>query len=369
MKTKILALSLALAMGEPVTAAQNDFAHFSFPLLNQAIDSSLQQPHRTSSDEYSLQVSGSALNKGVVLDLTQGQALILLSRAAQAQTLNSDLLSIHSAATARPMLAERISDAQLAQSGVFSHTLALKTTDQAGQAILKSTQPLSDKDSYRITVKEKNSPYKLHVQVDSQSYTDAQPVRVQASLQHLQQALTPGQTRATLVAPDGKVQALLVGYQGDGRIDIALPQVRQPLPPRQGLYEVRLSTEAKDNGVKIRRDGKIALALSSKQASLVSATLTSTSPLVAEVTLHVDTASRYEVRAMLYGTDQQGTLHPVMETHAAQTLEAGSATLALPFDGEILKASGLDQPYVLRHVRLFDQRQLGLMDSLAEARL
>ncbi|MDF2179518.1 DUF4785 family protein [Aliiglaciecola sp. CAU 1673] len=369
MKMSTLVLGLTLALGSNAFAEENDFAHFSFPLLNQQIETAGEKPYITSSDEYSIQVSGKALSKGLKLDLTQGQAMILVSRLGTAQALNTEMLSVTGSRQGQSWVAERISAEQLAQTGVFSGTLALKTTAQVGPALLKTAQQLSDKDNYRITVKEKGSAYRLNMQVARQNHTDQETASVLASIQHLGQSLDASQLNATLVAPNGSIQDLMVGHTGEGQVEIMIPKVSNPVPPSQGMYEVHLSAKAQDKGLTIRRDGKIALAFANKQADLNAVTLVTDKPLTAEVALYVDAPSRYEIRAVLYATDANGTLQPVMETHAAQTLGAGAATLRLPFDAAILTASGLGKPYMLRDVRLFDQRQLGLIDSLAEANL
>ena len=47
-----------------------------------------------------------------------------------------------------------------------------------------------------------------------------------------------------------------------------------------------------------------------------------------------------------------------METHAAQTFKTGKQVLTMEFDQEILKKSGLQAPFELKNVRLYDQTRL-----------
>ena len=83
--------------------------------------------------------------------------------------------------------------------------------------------------------------------------------------------------------------------------------------------------------------------------------------LKAMVPVNVSQDSRFELRGVLYGTDQTGNMKPIMMTHTAQNLGRGAGQIMMEFDAKILADSGLSAPYELRNVELRDQSQMAIL--------
>ncbi len=126
-----------------------------------------------------------------------------------------------------------------------------------------------------------------------------------------------------------------------------------------GLWELHVSaTDA--NG--IQRDVKTAFAASYPTARFDGSVERSN----ATYRLGIEAASsgRYEASAVLYGTGKKG-LVPVATSATAQWLESGASSIDLEFDAALIKAAGVDAPFVLRSVTLKDQSRMALLERIA----
>lgn len=367
MKNKLLILATAsVSLFAQTSYAASDYASFNF-----AIDAKQElqqgaQAYSVSSNEYWRQVSGAELKSGIVLHTTQPGAVVLLSSAKQGSTeLDTGLVQLNALDTQQSAIEKKVSASDLASTGVFANTMAITTSEhlQAGSLQLVSQQSLSDKDSYIVTVKEKHSPYALKLNIAQQSFTSEQTISATAQLHMHNQGVNIRQLNAELIAPDGKKYPVLSSVSQSGSAQFYLSKPEQIQSPINGLYELKVSTLGKDQGLTVQRNAKLAIALVDHNASIQAVTLKdSADKLSAQVEIEANQSSRFEVRAVLYGTTSQGKLIPVMESHAAQTLSAGTEQLALTFDQDMLAKAGVSAPYQLQDIRLYDQQQLGLVD-------
>lgn len=349
----------------------DDFAHFSFPIKSQAQLTPAHQSVAISSDEYWIQVTGEQLNKGVALHSTQANTLIRVTQgqsgkhAQRAPELDTSLLQLTSSETSKSSVIEQLVSAnQLAETGVFDKTVGIKTASPqaVGKLLLKTSQNLNADDTYMISVKEKGSAYRLNFNLDAQSYAKNQPMNASATLANGNKAISPKDLIATLIAPDGKQTPVDFTINEKGKIALALSHPEKTIAPRHGLYEIMLKVSGEENGLKVQRNAKLALALTQPTAQL-NGTILDSQAVEAKVAVKVDKESRFEVRGILFATNNSGQLIPVMETHAAQTLKVGENQLPMPFDAKILQQAQVTAPYELRNIRLFDQQQLGLIDN------
>lgn len=371
MKKQLLTLGLSMlsvAASAQVleTKSANDYLHYSFAVAQSAkLDST--QAYNALSSSYLMEVSGAQLNKGVTLNTTQSNVSLLISRKSGASQLDTGLLQLrHANAPSVSLVDTRVTAEQLSQVGMFRDTVALNTVKDAafGALTLKSEQGLAANDKYIVQVKEKNSPYNLSVSIPTQSYTSNDKVIARAEMLKGSDALSINKATAQLVAPNGKISDVSVKVNGDEVLFSAAEQT-DIISPINGLYELRVQSVASDNDLSIPRYAKVAFALSRDTAKLNGASIVEKDGLSANVRLVAKEAGRYEVRGVLYGTNERGQLVPVMETHAAQSTNAGSDSIKLPFDAAILADANVKAPYELRDVRLFDQKQLGLVDTLS----
>lgn len=346
------------------TQTTNDYLHYSFPV---AATQKLQTatPHQVSSDQYWFRATGAELNRGIKIATTQAKVTILIGQGAKSQAqLDTSLLQLAPQdQPAASVIDKRVAADTLAQVGVFANTVALTTVDggRAGDLRLSTEQALAADAVYVITVKEQHSKYELALDIKSQSFTATDKVVATATLAGAASLAAEAQ----VVAPNGATTPVTVAANGDGlTFDVA--EVAAIQAPARGLYELRVHSSAKVGGNDVRRSAKLAFALLRNSAALERASLRKNrlGQLQASFAIVASEASRYEVRATLYGTDGKGAMVPVMETHAAQNTNAGSDQINMPFDADILSKANVNAPYELRNVRLFDQQQLGLVDQL-----
>lgn len=372
MKKQVLTLGFSLIASAMASAqvldtqTSNDYLNFSFPIAaNATLEVQSQKLHEVKSNEYWFKATGAELNKGVLLNTTQAKVAILVAQGAKEQAqLDSGLLQLaHVNNPAASVIANRVSADELAQVGLFANTIALTTRQDgdAGALMLKTEQELDANSLYVITVKEKNSKHNLALNIKGQQFTAEDRVVASATL--------PGasalKASAELVAPNGETTPVNVMGSGDNLM-FSVADVNAIQSPINGLYELRVHTTGEQNGETVRRSAKVAFGLSRNSADLTSASISENNGLSATVNILAKEASRYEVRATLYGTDARGQMVPVMETHAAQNTGAGADSIKLPFDAAILANAKVNAPYELRDVRLFDQKQLGLIDELGK---
>ena len=268
-----------------------------------------------------------------------------------------------------PIRSKKVSESELAQTGIFAKSVALQAQDgkHSTGLMLKSSQPLMKGASYRVMVKEPHSPYSLRLKSAGQSLSAKAKNVVSASLTFDQVSLSKGQMENTLYhaklkGPDGSVLPVTLEQQ-DEQMNFTIENTDKALAPRYGLYEMQVTAMTRINGLNLQRNAKIALAISQPTAHLKQVELPPAKQPVALVDVMINTPGRYEIRAVLYATDKQGNLVPAMETHAAKDANAGLERMTVPFDQKLLVSSGLQAPYDVRHVRLFDQGQLALIDE------
>lgn len=355
---------------------ENDYAVYHFAISDNYPLKESKQIHQVSSDEYSFQISGVQLNKGVPIVTTQSAAIILINPVNQhtgqisSQKLDHGLLSLYSLENkGKSAISKTVSQNQLAQTGVFDGSIAIFTHKEVdpGKLELTSTQPLLISDVYRITIKEKGSPYTLNMKIKGQSHKQTDQIIATASLVNTQSKseFQLNSLSAGLIAPDGRHFPVAMQPLPSGEFQLKVTPPDNVISPNGGLYEVHVKTDAKLERLNVRRDAKLAFALTRNTAELTQVTFNQTT-LTAQIEFNAHLASRYEIRALLHGTDAQGNLVPIMESHAAQTVNSGKETLEIAFDPGDLSRSGTKGPYKLSNIRLYDQQQVGLIDTLKE---
>ncbi|MCC2617997.1 DUF4785 family protein [Aestuariibacter halophilus] len=215
-----------------------------------------------------------------------------------------------------------------------------------------------------MTVKEPRSAYALRLKQSDTALTPKADRlgNITLMFNDKERALDGDQISAELRTSDQRVIPLTVrAEQGQWVIQ---PEAMASLPaPIHGLQEVWVDVRTEQDGLNVRRSAKVAFGVGQPTASLADTQLVQGAEPRALVQVDVNTPSRFEARAVLYATNAKGALVPAMETHVAQSLNSGRSELVMPFDGELLAQRGLQAPYALRHLRLFDQKQLALLEQ------
>jgi len=370
----------------------NDYVSFNLPLQQDYNHSNDMKTVEASSDEYWVKVTGAQLNQGFSVFTSQPQSLIRITRGINSKLISDstyDPLKKRKKPKSRYLAKELdtslltlvdskqingiesiVAHNQLAATGVFENTLALKTSSSiSGKLLLKTTQPLTDEDLYIVSVKEKNSGNQLSIELPKQSFLNGQTIHAIARMTAegiLQKSYV---RQAYIEGPNGTKSPLSVTISSNGELKANIPLQSQVQPPIKGLYEIQLQTEASISGETVLRNVSLAFALSKPTARLLPISRSSTvnNSLVQNFEPHIHfvttSSSRYEVRAELYGTDAKGDLIPVMESHAAQTFQPGKQQIKLQFDQNLITNKGVSAPFELRNIRLIDQKQLGLVDQ------
>ncbi len=383
-KTAILASALSLfatttvigapAVNEQVTNKQalnkqalGNAINFSFALNAQDTLNTAMQSVTTESNEYYFTVNGSQLNKGIDVHTSVAGALIKISRQGEGKALEGSELKLFSAKQPKMNLAKNIaSENQLKATGIFNNATAIKLAAdvQPGTFKLSSSQNVSAKSQYIIHVKEKNAVNKLVLSAPKQHFINGEAFTFDAAMMAQNETLGLNTVSAFILSPSGKKTAVSVKQLASGVAQVAAANFAQDddaiEAPINGLYELHINAVADAKGQPVHRTGKIAFALSTKTASLnkVRQLGINAHKPVANISLNVEAAGRYEVRATLYGHDAQGNLKPVMETHSAKDLTVGNQVIAMQFDRKILNKSTLKAPYVMQNVRLYDQTRM-----------
>lgn len=370
-----LAGSQALAAGaarnlpgvsrEPVAFA------YALPADQAAIEAA--KPFVAESREYWMEVSGAQLRSGVALETTAPGALVRVNPAAAAQRdgrasslaldpAGFELRSGEARFTAGTGMELLASAEALQQAGTpFAEgTSAFRIAPQVGAGRLILAAPLAaGAERYVIHVFEPRSEQKLVLTTDQGNYLHGQQLVVETSLGDGAGRLRFDQVEAFVSAPSGRAWPLSVVRQKDGSYRGAITLDGREAGP-QGLWEVNIAARAQGaDGLTVVRGARTAFACALPTAALEgqAGIAREGKQLRVELPLQVGVAGRYEVRAILYGTNAQGELRPIEVAHFANWLEAGRASLGLTFE----HFGAFKAPFEVRDLRLHDQGRMGLL--------
>lgn len=166
-----------------------------------------------------------------------------------------------------------------------------------------------------------------------------------------------------LVSPGGQAFDVDYAIAADGGLvgTVALPAGVGGEP---GLWDLRTSLAASGRAGAFQRDVRTAVAVVAPVARLnggIERVVRRVDGAVElRIGIEVASASRFEVRGILYGTDDKGALVPLGLAQSAAWLEPGASELALAFP--VLSRGGINPPFQLRDLRLYDQARMGLLE-------
>ncbi len=341
---------------------------FSFPVnSNTVMDFSEKQAH-SQSREYRMEVTGEQLRNGVALKTTAPGALVRISgvnnyHAVEPQNLD---LVVANQKFAKGTAFDTLVDSRMMQKtgvGFQRGTTGFKVANHVGQGNfnLKTTQSLNDNDRFMVSVFEKNSDLELHLTADKSIYHKGGLMKLNANAWAFGKKQSINTVKGHLIAPSG--DKIAVKFNKNGELQLPLNMATNQVPG--ALWTLEAEAETLLNGVSVPRIAKIAFAYAEKTAALRSYNvhvIDSGSKLSAMIPLQANKEGRYEVRAVLYGTNSKGVLVPAMVTHSASDMAAGMGLINMNFDQNLLTQSGLSAPFELRNVQLRDQRQMAVLE-------
>lgn len=240
---------------------------------------------------------------------------------------------------------------------LFKNTAAfvLDETVGAGEFVLKTNKSVDNDDRYLIHVFDKHSNYELNLTSSRSSLGNGETLKVKVSLtdqaasKHI--ALNKKSVAATLVSPDGTKHPMTVRMGKSGataEVDLNFDLSRSP----GELWKVVVDTQA--NGQEnLKRTGELAIDLHQKTANISNYSHKGSS---LAVTVNVEKAGRYEVRAWMF--EQVGKQRePAFLEYFAQWLEPGTHTLKIPLNNA-------KKGITVAQLQLLDQTRLAVLETI-----
>ncbi len=334
---------------------------------------SASAPFTAQSREFWTDLDAAALRKGYAFATTAPGALVRISpaggdKAAAPLRLSDIALRINGQDVAAGTAIRASADAaQLKAAGVDfpEGTLAFRLAHDlgAGQIEMKIGNATG---RYLVHVFEPDSPLTLDLRAGNDKALAGGSLTLTANLANADAQLQAESIGGVVTSPDGKSFNVRFKREADGqyRAKVALPE---SAGSGLALWEAHTFAVTRLDGALVPRDAKTSFAVSLPTAKLGADASVDTSRGV-RVSLPVEAAStgRYEVRGVLHGTAQDGSMKPFAVGHAARWLEPGKATIALDFGKELVPA-GIGAPFELREVSLNDQTRLGQLETRSVA--
>lgn len=220
--------------------------------------------------------------------------------------------------------------------------------------------------SYKVLIHEPDSPYVLRVLPSQANYLSGSSVSVRGELHADGQVLSASFAEGYLLSPLGQTTSIgFVNRNAAVESSFAAPETVQA----PGLWEVFVAIRSQDAGLQVYRDARTAFAIATPTAGISGAGSLEDDgeALRVSVPIAVACSGRYELRALISGTDVNGALQPLAVSHAAANLkQGGQIELSLPHQ-LLAQRADLHPPYVISDLRLMDQGRLGFLQQIRDA--
>lgn len=330
---------------------------------------------RSTSQGYWLDVSGAELAAGIDLPVSAPGAVVRISALEQGKpvSLDPDRLELAlngRAASADFGPAEMATGRDMRAQGmrVPEASLAFRLGRDSAAGTLTVRHPgIAAEQALVIHVHEPQSAWVARLSLPRQSVLSGQAVDFDLSLDNARQSLQPSSIQAVLVSPDAS-QSWPLTTRRSGQLSLVAAPLAQRSGVTEGLYEAHVYLEAEVNGITVRRDLTLALAIAPAIARFNGQVSRARSAGLA-LTLGVETAAsgRYQVNAELMGTNKRGQLEPVAYVQSAAVLTNGPGQIRLEIDQDLLGASGLTAPFEVHNLMLLDQGRMHLLEHRERA--
>jgi hypothetical protein len=322
-------------------------------------------PFTSESREYWTQVDAAQMRSGIDIDTTAPGAVLRISPIGKSLPVTTQKLSLSSHGQnidAGKAFAHIANSDQLQQAGmdVSNGTAVVQFDKGLGQGRFR-LQVADASGRYLLHVFEPDSPYALHAGADRANLLAGGQFEVTAVLGKGQIGLAGSEMAGLLVSPSGKSYDLNFS-PGKSGAQRALARVPVDAQSESGLWEVQVFAGASDNGVRIQRDSRTAVAVAQPTAKLDGSYRFDSASLNFSAPIQVGSSGRYELRATLFATATDGVARPVSEAHSAAWFDSGTHALTLNFDRAHLPA-GYGAPFEVRYLELKDQARMGQLES------
>ncbi len=370
------ATELVAPLGLKATSVPTDAVSMSWALpVDKAIDLK-PQAFVASSKEYWIDVTADELKAGVALFAQAPGALVRLNPAPGEKALAaidpSALTIVDPAKRAftdgRAMeLVATATQLKAAGSPFVEGTVAFRLRSDLGSGTFTLKAAELSQGRYVMHVLDQHSPVSLKLNTQRSDYLHGDQLIVETALEGAGLKLEMAAVEGFVVSPAGRSWPVVFAPSGNGAHRASLPLDALEAPAR-GLWEAHVAVQGKADGQALRRYSKVAFNVAVPSAGLngrAEKVASQSGALAIRLGVTTATAGRYEVRGVLFGSDADGSMHPLAVGHSADWLQAGDQDLVLSFDRELVKASGLDAPFEVRDLRLVDQGTMGTLHRQA----
>ncbi|MFD2167661.1 DUF4785 domain-containing protein [Thalassotalea euphylliae] len=358
-----------VSIDAPARQIEQAPVHFSQLLTSQSAIDFISKPYKAESNEYWMEVSGKQLQIGIPVHTTSAGSLIRISGkhvkgglapASIAIAPEAIELSKGKEKLASPFT-QLVTQEQFATANIFPNSSAVQLNKDIGNGTfqLKVAQPLNASDKYIINIKEKASSHLLKASIPKQGYLANESVYFDMSMDSAGEALASHRQQVMLKTPQGNMLPADVA-KVDGRYKLTLPTL-EANQTAGALFELHLASQANDNGLVVKRNAKLAFAVTQPTARMTGDV--NISGLSAMVSVDIASEGRYEVSGVVSGQDSQGQYKHVMLSRSAYYLQPGEQTVELKFDRNLLAKAGVLPPYKVNKMRLVDQSRLGVLQQ------
>ncbi|MDP7591686.1 MAG: DUF4785 family protein [Litorilituus sp.] len=343
--------------------------HFSQKLAQTATPRFTNKGYSSVSDEYWFEVTGAQLKKGIAVSISEPGALIRLSGKSgtdkglvSQNTIDPNSVQLFkNNKKLTSAFSQKVTAQQLATANIFPNSSALKLDSRLGTGnfILKVDQNITERQRFLVNVKEKNARHKLNLSIKKQSYLLGQDIYFSSAIKGKNQFALKAKQKASIKLPSGKMVPVTFAKKGK-HFKVQLPEVDSSTKRGQ-LYELYIEASTVVNNIQVKRNAKVAFAVSAPTAKLHGKLVHKSNG--ANLNLEVASEGRYELSGLIYGMNNQGRHVPFMMSRSAYFLPPGNHKLLLHYDKKIIKSSGLKPPYLVKNLQLVDQSRLALLQQ------
>lgn len=350
----------------PAFALEREPVQFAWRLdPTQAIEA--PQPFVQESREFWSNVDAAELQRGFRIDTTAPGAVIRISPALGARPTPLAIEDFELQVGTRTLPASQAFEVaadhaalQAAGTDFPSGTIAFRLRPELGDGTVQLRSARAG-GRYLVHVFEPDSAVRMLLASGRDLALNGQRLDISGRLFDGDRPLQAQRLGGLLTSPDGRSFELDFSSNADGELlaSVDLPEAASAVP---GLWEVHAFAVHEGHGRTVMRDAKTAVSIVAPTARLGGDYRVERSDGL-RFDFDVDTASegRYEVRAVLFGTDGSGRLRPMANAHSAAWLDAGGGTIALHFPAEVM-GSGLQAPFELRELALSDQGRIARLE-------
>ena len=375
--TDTVPAKLSTAITKNASQLESAPLQFAWRLDETAPLSAVSAPHQTASKEYWDTRSASELSNGVLIPTTAAGAIVRLSPAAGASNKALEARRVVITKDGRSYAdgsgMQTVADSEELAKGeaAFPAGSTVFRIDPAlGAGAFKMQVPQATGATI-VHVFEPNSSLHLDLKADRTAYQAGGVIKVDAQLRDGDQVLKAAEISGMITSADGQVREFAFVANRAGGYSAELPADLKSAASR-GLFEIQTFVSASSSKGRVLRDARTAFAYSVPSARLTGAARTVAvkmrDPVVyLEFDVEVAIPSRYQIGAVLYGTDAKGAKVPLAMAQSAQLLDAGVHGLTLLYGPDVLDGAKAGAPYEIRDLQLVNQADMGLQEQRVHA--